>query len=34
VLSIPYRPQLTEAPLSAVIPASAAGDGPVTVVAV
>lgn len=34
LLSIPFRPQLTEAPLSAVVPAAEAGEGPVTVVAV
>jgi len=34
LLSIPFRPQLTEAPLQAVVPAAEAGEGPVTVVAV
>ena len=31
--SLPFRPQLTEAPLRASVPASEAGDAPVTVVA-
>ena len=31
--TLPFRPQLTEAPYSAVIPASEAGDGAVTVIA-
>ncbi len=34
LLSIPFRPQLSEAPYSAVIPASEAGEGSVSVVAV
>jgi aryl-alcohol dehydrogenase-like predicted oxidoreductase len=34
LLSIPFRPQLTEAPYSAVVAASEAGDGAVTVAAV
>lgn len=33
LLTIPFRPQLTEAPLSAFLPASAIGEGPVTVAA-
>jgi hypothetical protein len=33
LLSVPYRPQLTDAPLSASVPASAVGSDPVTVVA-
>jgi aryl-alcohol dehydrogenase-like predicted oxidoreductase len=33
LLSLPFRPQLTEAPLSVSLEASEAGDGPVTVVA-
>ncbi len=33
LLSLPFRPQLTEAPLSAFVAASDAGDAPVTVVA-
>ncbi len=33
LLSLPFRPQLTEAPLSASVEASAVGDDPVTVVA-
>ena len=32
-MSIPYRPQLTEAPLTAFVPASEVGEGDVTVVA-
>ena len=31
--SLPYRPQLTEAPLRASVPASEAGDAAITVVA-
>ena len=33
VLTIPFRPQLTDAPLSAMIPASEAGSQGITVVA-
>ena len=33
LLSLPYRPQLTEAPLSASLPASAIGEGAVKVLA-
>jgi hypothetical protein len=33
LLSLPFRPQLYEAPLSVSLPASAIGDGTVTVVA-
>jgi hypothetical protein len=33
LLSLPYRPQLTEAPLSASLPASAVGDATIRVVA-
>jgi aryl-alcohol dehydrogenase-like predicted oxidoreductase len=33
LLSLPFRPQLTESPLSVSVPAAAVGDAPVTVVA-
>lgn len=33
LVSLPYRPQLFEAVLSVIAPASAAGDAPITVTA-